>query len=138
MRIVKFLVAAIVSPLPAPALMYVMTYLLALVFGESLSYSLANYYQVGLIYAYLIFLVVGVPLFAVLVIRRVDRLLFFVLAGAAIYPLLIVGDTVIRPQNTTFSNPDVVFLVSVIFTGATLGAIFWAVALANYRKRNRI
>lgn len=126
--------AAISTPLVAPGLMYGAAHVFAVTSGGGLSYSLADFYRLGLPYAYGIFALIGMPIFAVLLWRRIHKLLAFVVSGAAIFPILIVvlaGYAAIRSERLSLSASNIDFIASAIISGAALGAIFWAIALGS-------
>jgi hypothetical protein len=140
MKTIRLILAIVGTPLLAPAIMYGATYLFAISSGNSPSFSLANYYQVGLPYAYAIFVLVGTPLFALLLIKRVHSVLAFIALGAAMFPVLIgllFGYATIKNEQLNVFGTDGGFIVSAILTGAVLGAVFWAVAVAGRHEKTQ-
>ena len=134
MKRTRVILALLGMPLLAPAIMYGAAHLFAVSLGSSLSFSLANFYQVGLPYAYAIFLLVGAPTFALLVRLRIKSLLPFIASGAAIFPIMIgflVGYAAIKNEELNLSGSDGSFVLSAMLTGAVLGAVFWAVAVTG-------
>jgi hypothetical protein len=141
MKAMRFILAMLGVPLLAPVLMYGATYLLAVGSGGSLSFSLTNYYQVGLPYAYGIFMIIGLPIFAVLVKRRIHTMFAFVASGMAIFPVLIgilSAYAAIKDKQVTLAITDASFVASAMFTGAVLGATFWGIAVAKHHEENTI
>jgi hypothetical protein len=140
MKAIRFILAMLSTPLLAPALMYGATYLFAVGSGSSLSFSLANYYQVGLPYAYAIFVLVGTPLFALLQSKRIHSVLAFIASGAAIFLVLmglLLGYAAVKNEQLNIFQSDGIFFVSAVLTGAALGAIFWAVAIAGHHEKTQ-
>jgi hypothetical protein len=134
----RLVLAVLGTPLLAPAVMYGATYVFALSFGGDLSFSLASYYRVGLPYAYGIFVLVGVPLFALLLTKRIHSVIAFIALGAAIFPILfglILGYDALRDEQLSVSGSEGGFIVSAILTGAVLGAVFWLVAVAGRHEK---
>jgi len=120
--------------------MYGATYLFAVSSGSSLSFSLANFYHVGLPYTYAIFLLVGAPLFAFLVWKRIKSVLPFVASGAAIFPIVIgffFSYAAIKNEELSPLGSDGSFVISAILTGAVLGVIFWAVAVTGRNEKTQ-
>ena len=140
MKKTRIILAALGIPLLAPAIMYGATYLFAVGSGGSLSFSLANFYQVGLPYAYAIFLLVGTPLFALLLNKRIHSVLPFIASGAAIFPILfglLLSYAAINNEELNIFGSDGIFIASAILTGAVLGAGFWAVAIAGHSEKTQ-
>lgn len=140
MKATRFILAVLGTPLLAPAIMYGATYLFAVGFGSSLSFSLANYYQVGLPYAYAIFVLVGTPLFAVLLSKRIKSVLAFTASGAAIFPVLVgllVGYAAVTNEQLNVLGSNGSFMVPAILTGAVLGIIFWVIAVMGHHEKTQ-
>jgi hypothetical protein len=140
MKKARIILAAVGIPLLAPAIMYGVTYLLGVSAGNGLSFPLADFYQVGLPYAYAVLLLGGTPLFALLLSKRISSVLPFVAAGAAIFPVsfgLVLGYAAIKNEELNISGTDGIFIVSAILSGAVLGAVFWVVAIAGHSEKTQ-
>lgn len=141
MKTMRLILASLSTPLLAPAVMYGATYLFFVSSGSTLSFSLANYYRVGLPYAYAVFALIGIPLFAFLIARRIRSVLAFIVLGAAIVPALIgllLGYTAIQDEQlNVFGTDSGIIVVSATLTGAVLGAVFWLVGIAGHHENGQ-
>lgn len=136
MKKTRIISAALGIPLLAPGIMYGVTYLFSVGSGGSFSFSLANFYQIGLPYAYAILWLVGAPLFAFLLSKRIDSVLLFIASGAAIFPILfglLLGYAAIKNEELNIFGSDASVVFSAIITGAVLGAVSW-IALGHNEK----
>lgn len=135
MKILRILLAAFAIPMLAPAVLYMFFLLIVVSSGDSLAFSLAGFYQIGLPYTYAILLLLGTPIFAILLFKKVRSLPAYSLAGSAIYPLLLViaiGYYIVQGEQLNILAPEnLVFDIIAILTGAVLGAVFWLIVVMD-------